>query len=175
MAKEGSVAPKERVNIVYKPATGDAVEEKELPLKLLMMGDYTGRADETPLGERKIISVNKDNFSDVMKGQNLSMKFGVKNSLDESEDAGDLAVDLKIDTLKSFSPEAVAKQVPELKKLLDLRSALTALKGPLGNIPAFRKKIQALVGDDAARAKIMKELGGGGDSGGGGGDAGGES
>jgi len=162
MAKEGSVAPKERVNIIYKPATGDAVEEKELPLKLLMMGDYTGRADETALGERKIISVNKDNFTDVMKGQNLSMKFGVKNKLDENEDAGDLAVDLKVDSLKGFSPEAVAEQVPELKKLLDLRSALTALKGPLGNIPAFRKKIQSLVGDDAARENILKELGGGG-------------
>ena len=166
MAKEGSVAPKERVNIVYKPATGDAVEEKELPLKLLMMGDYTGRADDTPLGERKVISVNKDNFSDVMKGQDLNLKFGVENKLDDSPDAGDLAIDLKIETLKSFNPEEVAKQVPELKKLLDLRDALTALKGPLGNIPAFRKKTQQLVGDDAAREKILAELsGGGGDAG----------
>ena len=164
MAKEASVAPKERVNIVYKPATGDAQEEKELPLKLLMMGDYTGRADETPLGERKVISVNKDNFSDVMKAQNLSMQFGVKNKLAEGEEAGDLAVNLKVDNLKGFSPEAVAEQVPELKKLLDLRNALTALKGPLGNIPAFRKKIQSIVGDDAAREKILKELGGGGDA-----------
>ena len=161
MAKEGSVAPKERVNIVYKPATGDAVEEKELPLKMLMMGDYTGRKDDTPLGERKIISVNKDNFSDVMQGQDLNLKFGVENKLDESGDAGDMAIDLKINTLKSFNPEEVAKQVPELKKLLDLRNALTALKGPLGNIPAFRKKIQQMVGDDAARAKIMAELAGG--------------
>lgn len=159
MAKEASVAPKERVNIVYKPATGDAVEEKELPLKLLMMGDYTGKPDDTPLGERKVISVNKDNFSDVMKGQNLSMKFGVKNRLDENAEAGDLPVELKIENLKDFSPEAVAEQVPELKKLLDLRNALTALKGPLGNIPAFRKKIQSIVGDEAARAKILGELG----------------
>jgi len=163
MAKEGSVAPKERVNILYKPATGDAQEEKELPLKLLMMGDFTGQTDETPLGERKVLSVNKDNFSDVMRGQNLNLKFGVENKLSDDADAGDLAVNLNIDTLKSFSPEAVAEQVPELKKLLDLRNALTALKGPLGNIPAFRKKIQSIVGDDGAREKILKELGGGGD------------
>ena len=38
MAKEGSVAPKERVNIVYRPATGDAKVEVELPLKLLILG-----------------------------------------------------------------------------------------------------------------------------------------
>ena len=161
MAKEASVAPKERVNIVYKPATGDAVEEKELPLKLLMMGDYTGKPDDTPLGERRVISINKDNFSDVMRGQNLSMQFGVKNKLAAGEEAGDLPIDLRIEDLKDFSPEAVAEQVPELKKLLDLRNALTALKGPLGNIPAFRKKIQSIVGDEAARARILGELSGG--------------
>ena len=43
MSKEGSVAPKERVNITYKPAIGNAKEEVELPLKLLMLGDYTQR------------------------------------------------------------------------------------------------------------------------------------
>jgi type VI secretion system protein ImpB len=50
-------------------------------------------------------------------------------------------------------------QVPELRKLLELRSALNALKGPLGNIPAFRKKIQGLLGDNDNRQKLMKELG----------------
>jgi type VI secretion system protein ImpB len=49
--------------------------------------------------------------------------------------------------------------VPELKKLLELRSALTALKGPLGNIPAFRKKMQSLLGDEKGRQQLMQELG----------------
>ena len=62
MAKDGSVAPRERINIKYRPATGDATEEKELPLKLLMMGDYTLRNDATPLEERKPVQVDKDNF-----------------------------------------------------------------------------------------------------------------
>ena len=72
-----------------------------------------------------------------------------------------MAVKLKFETLKDMEPEAVAKQVPELKKLLELRDALTALKGPLGNVPAFRKKIQSLVTDPAAKEKLLKELGGG--------------
>jgi len=145
MAKEGSVAPKERVNIIYKPATGDMTEEKELPLKLLMMGDFTGKADDTPLGERKKVSIDKDTFSDVMRAQDLELKFGVENKLSDDPEAGDLPINLKVNTLKDFSPEAVAEQIPELKKLLDLRAALTALKGPLGNIPAFRKKIQGII------------------------------
>lgn len=159
MAKEGSVAPRERVNIVYKAATGDAVEEKELPLKLLVMGDFTSRQDSTPLEERKPVKIDKNNFNDVLKSMDLKAEFGVDNTLTEDDTDDDLAVKLKFESLKDFGPEAVAQQVPELKKLVDLRQALTALKGPLGNVPEFRKKIQAIVQDEAARAKIMEELG----------------
>ena len=158
MAKEGSVAPKERVNITYKPSTGDAQEEIELPLKLLMMGDFTLKRDETPLEDRKAINIDKDNFNDVMKSQNLSLNLVVPNKLAE-EEGEEMALNLNFDNLKDFSPEAVAEQVPELKALLNLREALTAVKGPLGNVPAFKKKIQALMKDDAAKEKILKELG----------------
>ena len=158
MAKEGSVAPKERVNIVYKPATGNAQEEVELPLKILMMGDYTGRPDSTPVEERKAINVDKDNFNDVMAKQNLEINVNVADKL--SETAGsEMAVKLRFNSLADFGPEGVVNQVPELRKLLELRSALSALKGPLGNIPAFRKKIQGLLGDNEGRQKLMSELG----------------
>ncbi len=159
MAKDGSVAPRERVNIRYTAATGDAQEEKELPFKLLMMGDYTLRSDDTPLGEREPTKVDKDNFNDVMREMNLELTDAVPNTLEEGSDAGDLTVQLKLESLKDFEPENVARQVPELAALLKLREALTALKGPLGNVQGFRKKIQNIIGDDAARANILKELG----------------
>ncbi len=159
MAQEGSVAPKERVNITYQAATGDATEEKELPLKFLCLGDYTGRPDDTPLEDRKAISINKDNFNDVLKGMAVSIKTNVANTLEAGEEAGELPVELKIESMKDFGPESVAQQVPELQKLLQLREALAALKGPLGNFPDFRKRLQALLGDDAKRSKILEELG----------------
>jgi type VI secretion system protein ImpB len=158
MAKELSVAPKERINIKYKPATGDAQEEVELPLKLLMMGDYTLRNDDTALEDRKSINIDKDNFDEVMKSQELKVDIAVPNRLSEEEE-GEMATSLTFDTLKDFTPEAIAGQVPELKTLMDLRNALVALKGPLGNVPAFRKKIQQMLGDDAARQKLLDELG----------------
>ena len=77
----------------------------------------------------------------------------------------EMGVSLKFKNIKDFTPEGVVAQVPELKTLLDLRNALNALKGPLGNVPAFRKKIQNLLGDDAAREKLMAELGVGGGEG----------
>ncbi|HJL20244.1 MAG TPA: type VI secretion system contractile sheath small subunit [Sandaracinaceae bacterium LLY-WYZ-13_1] len=165
MGKEGSVAPKERVNITYKPATGDQQEEVELPLRILMMGDYTGKPDDTPLEERKPINIDKDNFNDVMAEHNLSLDVNVDDKL-SGEEGNEMPVSLKFKNLKDFTPEGIAEQVPELRQLMQLRNALTALKGPLGNIPKFRKKIQGLLGDEGARDKLMKELGMGDDEGG---------
>jgi len=82
----------------------------------------------------------------------------VPNKLTDEKDA-EMSVNLNFRQLGDFGPEGIVKQVPELKKLLELRQALTALKGPLGNIPAFRKKIQALLGDGEQRKKLMEELG----------------
>ncbi len=156
--QDQTVAPKERVNITYKAQVGGAQEETELPLKILMVGDYTGQPDNTPVEERKPINVDKDNFNEVMKSQNLGVKVQVPDRLSGEKDAS-LNLDLTFKKLDDFGPEGLVSQVPELKKLLELRQALTALKGPLGNIPAFRKKIQSLLGDDASRERLMKELG----------------
>lgn len=160
MAKESSVAPKERVNIRYKPATGDAKEEVELPLKMVALGDYTLRPDDTTVEDRALVNVNKDNFNDVMKSHNLSLDIQTDNKLAEEtgEDAGKLNVSLKFDSLNDFAPEAIVRQTPELNKLLELREALVALKGPLGNVPAFRKAIQGVLGDEQTREKLLSEL-----------------
>jgi type VI secretion system protein ImpB len=160
MAKEGSVAPRERINITYKPATGDAKEQVELPLRLLMLGDFTLREDDRELENREPINIDKDNFNKVMKEQKLKLSIAVDDKLSESAEEGDqMAVDLKFDTVQDFEPESVAQQVPELAKLLELRKALTALKGPLANSKAFRKKIEQLLGDEGQRKKLMDELG----------------
>lgn len=160
MASDGSVAPKERVNIVYKPATGDAQAQVELPLKQLVLGDFTLREDATPLDERKPINVDKDNFNDVLKAQNLSLQFSVPNRLAADANPDEtLPVDLKFQTVRDFEPDALVDQVPELRQLIALRDALKALKGPLGNLPDFRRKLQDLMSDDGARERLLAELG----------------
>jgi len=158
MAKEGSVAPQERVNITYKSSVGDAQAEVELPLKMLFVGDYTGRKDDTPVEERKPINIDKDNFQQVLKEQKLAVDLNVADKLSGKE-GGNLAVSLKFQKLSDFGPDALVEQVPELRKLMALRTALTALKGPLGNVPTFRRKIQTILGDEAAKARLLEELG----------------
>ena len=158
MAKDASVAPKERVNIVYRPATGDAQEEKELPLKTLVVGDFTGREDNAAVEDRKPISVDKENFNSVLEAQNVKVETSVPDVLSDKP-GGELKVSLDFKTMQDFEPDAVVHKVPELEQLLQLRDALKALKGSLGNIPEFRKKIQELVKDEESRSRLLKELG----------------
>lgn len=158
MPKEASVAPRERVNIVYRPATGDAKEEVELPLKLLVLSDFIGRPDDRPLEKRETINIDKDNFNEVLKAQGITLNLTVPNKLSGRPDE-EMNVKLKMESMKDFGPEAIVEQVPELKRLLELREALKALKGPLSNVPEFRKKIQDLVKDETARKQLLKEMG----------------
>jgi type VI secretion system protein ImpB len=158
MAKEGSVAPKERVNIVYRPATGDQKEEIELPLKVLVTGDFTLRKDERTVEDRSPVNIDKDNFNEVLKAHNLKLNTVVENKLTDEPDA-QMSLDLDFKNMKDFEPDTLIEKIPELKKLMDLRDALKALKGPLGNIPEFRKKIQDLVQDEDVKARLLKELG----------------
>ncbi|MCC4265886.1 type VI secretion system contractile sheath small subunit [Oceanimonas baumannii] len=159
MAKEGSVAPKERINVTFKPATGDAQEEMELPLKLMVLGDFTQREDDRQIEERSPISIDKNNFNEVLAKQELSLSLSVPNTLDDADPDSELPVNLSFSELKDFNPASVVEQVPELKALMELRDALVALKGPLGNAPAFRKAIESVLQDNDAREKVLAELG----------------
>ncbi|MDN3524969.1 type VI secretion system contractile sheath small subunit [Halomonas sabkhae] len=158
MAKEGSVAPKERINIKYVPATGDNQAETELPQKLLIVGDFKGGTEEAPVEDREAVSVNKNNFQSVMREAGLSLQTSVPSRLEDDNTDQDINVDLSFQSLEDFGPDSVARQIPELQKLVELREALVALKGPLGNVPAFRERLQALIEDPATRDQLLSEL-----------------
>ncbi|MEN4917684.1 type VI secretion system contractile sheath small subunit [Achromobacter spanius] len=153
-----SVAPQERINIKYVPATGDQQAEMELPLKLLITGDFKGHAEEAPIEERPLVRIDKDNFDEVLSGAGLQLAMQVPSRLGDGQEDDTLSVGLQFKAIKDFSPDSIARQVPELNKLLELREALVALKGPLGNVPAFRKQLQTLLADDKARSALAKEL-----------------
>lgn len=155
----GSVAPKERINISYIPKTDGEPSEVELPLNMLIVGD-TGNTQETAsLDERQMVSIDKHSFNSVMSEASISLNFAVPARLKEdAKDEEEMNVSLEIKSLDDFSPDSVARQVPELNKLLELREALTALKGPLGNLPAFRAQLQAMLEDEASREQLLREI-----------------
>lgn len=158
MSKDGSVAPKERINVTFKPSSGDAAEALELPLKMMVLGDFTLQQDDRKLEDRKPLNIDKNNFNDVIEKQNLNIEFGVKNRLQDDENK-EIPVNLSFKNMTDFDPSSIVEQVPELKGLMDLREALVSLKGPLGNVPAFRKAIEDALVNDEAREKLLSELG----------------
>lgn len=151
-----AIAPKERINIVYQQGGDDPVQV-ELPLKILVMGNYLGETDTTPIEDRKPININKDNFSRVMQECQLSLNLSVKNRLKDQSDQ-EIPLELRFEALSDFGPQAIAENCPELNALLELRDALTALKGPLGNIPAFRQRLRELMQNQECRSQLVQEL-----------------
>ena len=157
MAKKGSVAPKERINIVYRSKV-EGQEDVELPFKMLIMEDLTLKPKDQEIEEREPVKIDRDTFNEVMSSFDLGMDINVKDRLG-NEDDGLLPMHLKFKTLKDFTPDGIANQVPELQALLELRDALAALRSPLGNKGNFRKRIQSILADDKAREQMLKELG----------------
>lgn len=152
---ESSTPPKERINITYKPKTNGQTPEVELPLKLMVMANFTG-GSTIPLEEREAIAINKNTFNQVMQKMGVEAHFSVKNTL--HKEADELNVNLSITNMKDFSPDNIAKQVPEINKLLKLREALIALKGPMGNIPDFRKAVLEALKDENTKQKLLLEI-----------------
>ena len=151
-----------RVNITYDVETGGAIEMKELPFVMGVLGDFTGQpADPLPkLTERKFVEVNPDNFDDVLASMKPHLAFTVENKLSEDPNAGKIGVDLNFRSMDDFSPDAVARQVKPLRELLDLREKLADLRGTLQGNDKLEEILQATLGDEAKMAKLKEELGG---------------
>lgn len=147
--------PPARVNLFLEVAKGDATERVELPMRMLVVGDFTNREDGPPLEDREVINLNKDNFEDVLRSQELRVKTAVANTLTDDDD---LAIDLTFDSMKSFNPDQIAKQVPELSRLLATRNLLQDLRNRLISAADFRKQIESVINDPAAREQLLAEL-----------------
>jgi len=118
-----------RVQITYDVEVGGAIEIKELPFVVGVLGDLTGQPDQPlpRLKDRKFVEVNPDNFDAVLEGMKPHLSFAVENKLSDDADAPKLKVDLRFKSMEDFDPANVAKQVKPLKELLDLRTKLEEL------------------------------------------------
>src|SRR5262245_1513607 len=145
-----------RVQITYDVEVGGAIEIKELPFVVGVLGDFSGQPEQPlpKLKERKFVEVNPDNFDTVLEGMKPHLSFAVENKLSEDPEAANLKVDLKFKSMDDFEPENVARQVKPLKELLDLRTRLSDLRGSLqGN-----DKLEELLMDAVTNSEKLEKL-----------------
>ncbi len=150
-----------RVSISYEVETGGAIEKKELPFLMGVMGDFSGQPTEPlpRLKERKFVEVTPENFDDVLASMKPHLAFAVENKLSEDAEAPKLKVDLNFRSMDDFSPDAIARQVPPLKALLDLRTQLSDLRGSLQTNEKLDEVLQETLGDKEKLNKLRGELG----------------
>ena len=148
-----------RVQITYDVEVGGAIEIKELPFVVGVLGDFTGNPEQPlpKLKERKFVEVNPDNFDTVLEGMKPHLAFAVENKLSDEPDAPQLKVDLKFRKLDDFEPANVARQVKPLKELLDLRTRLSDLRGSLQGNDKLEELLLEAVGNTEKLDKLKGE------------------
>ncbi|BCG27731.1 type VI secretion system-associated protein [Pseudomonas tohonis] len=148
--------PKARVNIKLDLHTGGAQKKVELPLKLMLMGDYSNGREARPLSERAKVNINRNNFDSVLAEFAPRMKLAVENTL--ADDDSETSVELAFHRMKDFEPEQVARQIPQLRALLAMRNLLRDLKSNLLDNATFRQELERILKDDALSDELRTEL-----------------
>jgi len=150
-----------RVQITYDVEVGDAIEIKELPFVMGVMGDFSGQPTEplARLKDRKFVEVNPDNFDSVLANMKPHLAYSVENKLSEDPNAGNLKVNLDFKSMDDFSPESVARQVGPLRELLELRDRLRDLRGNMQGNDKLEELLREAVTDKDKLAKLRAEMG----------------
>lgn len=150
-----------RVHITYDVEVGDAIEMKELPFVMGVLGDLSGQPEQplAALKDRKFVEINPDNFDTVLKGMKPHLAYAVDNKLSDDPNAGQVKVNLNFESLDDFSPANVAKQVKPLSDLLELRGKLSDLRGSLQGNDKLDELLFESMSNTETRNKLREELG----------------
>jgi type VI secretion system protein ImpB len=149
-----------RVQITYDVEVGGAIELKELPFVVGVLGDFTGQPEKplAKLKERNFVEVNPDNFDTVLDGMKPHLAFQVENKLSEDAQAPNLKLDLRFQKMEDFEPQNIARQVKPLRELLELRTRLSDLRGSLQGNDKLEDLLLDAVGKTENRERLKEEL-----------------
>jgi type VI secretion system protein ImpB len=148
-----------RVQITYDVEIGDAIEKKEIPFVVGVLGDFSGKPDEPlpKLKDRKFVEIDRDNFDGVLAGMKPRLAFRVDNKL--TDDNTQLGVELRFKSLDDFHPEQVAQQIDPVRKLLEARRKLSDLVGKLDGNDKLDEILQDIISSTESLEKLAKEAG----------------
>ena len=143
-----------RVQITYDVEVGGAIELKELPFVVGVLGDFVGKPEEPlpAIKNRKFVEIDPDNFNQVLAGMKPRVAFSVDNKL--QDDGSKLGVDLTFGNIEDFEPDQIVKNVEPLRKLVEARQKLSDLRSKMdGN-----EKLENILNDIIADTDKQKQL-----------------
>ena len=148
-----------RVHITYDVEIGGAIENKELPFVLGVLGDFAGQPEE-PLPrvkERKLIEIDRDNFDQVLAAMKPRLTYRVDNKL--TNDGSKMGVELNFRSIDDFHPDSVVQQVEPLRKMVTARQRLSDLLSKMDGNDKLETILNEIVSDTNAQAQLSSALG----------------
>ena len=161
-----------RVHVTYDVEIGDAIEIKEIPFVMGVLGDFSSMPEDPlpRLKERRFVDITPDNFDAVLASMRPRVAYSVENKLTDDPNAGKIGIDISFKTIEDFEPEQVARQVKPLRELLELRTRLSDLRGSLQGNEKLERLLQEVVGNSDKMKQVKAEAQGLRPDGGGNGD-----
>lgn len=151
--------PKSRITLTYKSEVDGEPAVVDLPMRLMVLGDFSkgsSKDRQVELDERGTRSLNGRNTDEIMKDMGINLDVVVPNKVNPTEE--DMRVQLKIDSMSSFSPESVAKQIPQIRSLLLLKKLLEEIQSNVANKKEFAQLLSKLYADEESLKKMREKL-----------------
>lgn len=148
-----------RVQITYDVEVGGAIELKELPFVIGVMGDFVGKPEDPlpPLKNRKFVEIDPDNFNQVMAGMKPRLAYNVENKM--QEDGSKVGVELKFSNIEDFEPDNVVQQIEPLRKLVEARQKLSDLRSKMDGNEKLENMLNDIIGDAGKQKELSDALG----------------
>jgi type VI secretion system protein ImpB len=148
-----------RVQITYDVEIGDAIELKELPFVVGVMGDFVGKPEDplAPLKERKFVEIDPDNFNQVLAGMKPRLSYSTENKL--QDDGSKLGVELKFTNIEDFEPDNLVQQVEPLRKLVEARQKLSDLRSKMDGNEKLENLLEEIISSSDKQKELSDALG----------------
>ncbi len=148
-----------RIQITYDVEVGGAIEMKELPFVIGVMGDFVGKPeDDLPaLKNRKFVEIDADNFNQVLSGMKPRLAYTVENKL--QDDGSKMGVELKINDMEDFEPDKIVQQVEPLRKLVEARQKLSDLRSKMDGNEKLESMLEDIISDADKQKELSEALG----------------
>ncbi len=145
-----------RVHITYDVEIGGAIEMKELPFVIGVLGDFSGKPEE-PLPrvrDRKFVEIDPDNFNQVLAGMKPRLAFNVENKL--ADDGSKLGIELRFDSIEDFEPDNLARQVEPMRKLVEARKRLSDLVSKMDGNEKLEMLLQDIIQNTDSQEQLKR-------------------